>query len=176
MRNWKLLLILAVAAILVIPGFSKTAKTTEMSMADIGQVVKQAMDTNADACQDFYQYACGGWLEATTLPGDQSRWVRSFSVIRESNREFVRTVLEDAAMEPGTDPNRQKIGFYYGACMDEETINSRGSKPLEPMFEMVKMVNDASSLLEVSAKLQRNNINVLSRTVIPADRYFIELI
>ena len=42
-----------------------------------------AIDQSADACSDFYRYACGNRVKDNPVPGDQVRWVRSFSLLQE---------------------------------------------------------------------------------------------
>jgi predicted metalloendopeptidase len=127
----------------------------------IASEVTAAMDLTADPCQDFYRYACGGWLENTEMPSDQARWSRSFSVIHERNREVIRTLLEDAAADPGDDPTRQRIGLFYGTCMNEEAVESRGAAPLHPLFQRIEEVQDVSGLFALTGELHRSSINVL---------------
>jgi endothelin-converting enzyme/putative endopeptidase len=121
-----------------------------------------SMDRTADPCQDFYRYACGGWLDSTKLPADQSRWVRSFSTITEHNRDVVRALLEDAARDPGpAGTERQKIGDLYGACMDEAALDKSGARPLAPLLARADSVTDPASLLRVTAELSRQGVDAL---------------
>ena len=41
---------------------------TDLTRDQIRQSVVSSMDPKADPCQDFYRYACGGWLDTTTHP------------------------------------------------------------------------------------------------------------
>lgn len=133
----------------------------DLTRDQIRQSVVSSMDPEADPCQDFYRYACGGWLDSTAIPADQARWVRSFSTITERNREVVQAILEEAAKSPAGDPDRRKVGDFYASCMDEPAIEAAGAKPLSPVFAEIDRVTDAESLMRVAGRLHRRGVPVL---------------
>src|ERR1700740_1545230 len=95
-----------------------------------------SLDRSADPCVNFYKFSCGGWMSANPLPADQARYGR-FDALQDRNREILRNVLEAASQpsdpnKPGRSPIEQKIGDFYFACMDEKSIEARGTAPLKP--------------------------------------------
>src|SRR6476661_4203875 len=77
------------------------------------------MDTTADACDDFFQFANGNWVKSTPIPPSQSRW-GSFNIIADNNRDLSHNILEKAAKTKAKNgSNMQLIGDFYASCMDE---------------------------------------------------------
>src|SRR5512134_2423124 len=102
-----------------------------------------AMDRTADACVDFYQYSCGGWMKANPIPADQASW-SVYSKLAQDNVRFLWGILEAAAKAtPGRSAAQQKICDYFASCMDEAAIEKRGAAPLKPALDRIAALRSA---------------------------------
>jgi len=111
------------------------------------------IDKSIDPCVDFYQYACGNWLKRAEIPADEPEWV-SFLEVNERNQHILRGILEKAAAgSRERDPIEQKIGDYYGSCMDEKTVDARGLEPLKPELDRIAAVEDKTRLIDAVARV-----------------------
>uniref|UniRef100_A0A673JVN8 Endothelin-converting enzyme 1 n=1 Tax=Sinocyclocheilus rhinocerous TaxID=307959 RepID=A0A673JVN8_9TELE len=86
----------------------------------VASTVLGALDRSVDPCQDFYNFACGGWVRKNPLPEGKSRW-GPFSNLWEHNMAIMRNLLENTSMK-SLSKAEQKAQWYYQACMNEMKI------------------------------------------------------
>jgi putative endopeptidase len=114
----------------------------------------KAMDKSADPCVDFYRYSCGGWKQNNPIPADQVRW-DVYNKLYEDNLNYLRSILEQAAVKANqTDALTQKIGDFYGACMDEATVEQRGLAPLQGDLNAIALLSSSKDITPLMAHLQ----------------------
>jgi len=78
--------------------------------------VIDAMDRSVDPCEDFYSFACGGWINKHPIPQSQGFWDQ-LSLVREELLENLRVLLEEPDKE--TDFKQVKMArAFYKICMD----------------------------------------------------------
>jgi endothelin-converting enzyme/putative endopeptidase len=125
-----------------------------------------AMDRSADACTDFYQFACGQWVSSNPVPADRASWGR-FDELQERNNDTLHRILDTAAT--GRDPDTKKIGDYYASCMDEAAINAKAAAPLDPLLKKIAALASVGDLSPLVAELHTIGVNVFFRFGSEAD-------
>lgn len=120
------------------------------------------MNTVVAVCKDFNEYANGGWRKANPIPSDQSYW-GSFTLLEETNRENLHKILEkaskDRSVAAGSDD--QRIGDFYGSCMDQAAIDAQGIRPLAAELSRIEKMTNVSDLQSEIAHLQTLGVDAL---------------
>jgi putative endopeptidase len=130
-----------------------TKPVTNQSLASVG-LDPAALDRAIDPCDDFYQFACGGWIRETEIPADKPIAMRSFVAIGDRNLAYEHTVLEELRAHPGGEPGARQLGAFYGSCMNEAAVEKAGLSALRPALSVIDKVKDARSLTTAVAALQ----------------------
>ncbi|XP_015110388.2 neprilysin-2-like [Diachasma alloeum] len=90
--------------------------------------VLKKMDRDVEPCDDFYRFACGGFLKNTSIPNDRDQ-VDTFSVIRDKVQEQLRISVEEPS--PPTEPKSFKLAKnLYKSCMNTTAIRAQSLKQL----------------------------------------------
>ncbi len=104
--------------------------------------IKRAnLDETVSPAVDFYNYACGGWMQANPLTDEYSRF-GTFDKLGEDSRNQVRELV--AGLDASTAPfgsNTQKIADLYALGMDSVRLNREGAAPLFDDLRIIAGVN-----------------------------------
>jgi putative endopeptidase len=133
---------------------STKGKGQELAFPYTPSLDVNAMDKSADPCADFYQYSCGGWKQSNPVPPDQVGW-DVYNKLYEDNLNYLRSILDETALKKNQpDAVTQKIGDFYGACMDEATVEAHGLVPLQSDLNAIALLQSPKELTPMIAHLQ----------------------
>jgi predicted metalloendopeptidase len=93
---------------------SNICNTTACETA--GKLIRDAINASVDPCDDFYEFACGGWMASHTIPKDKYRY-GNFDELSEKLQNSLRKELS----EPKKEDSDAVVyaAELYKACTDE---------------------------------------------------------
>jgi putative endopeptidase len=117
------------------------------------------LDKTYAACQDFYQFANGGWLKRATIPAAYPEY-GAFQQLQDENEAVLHDILNTSVervksgqYKPGT--GEWKVGAYYATCMDTTAIENLGWQPLKPDLDRINGISSIDDLKRAFGDLER---------------------
>ena len=111
------------------------------------------LDTTAVAGDDFYQYACGGWMEKNPLPAAYSVY-GSFHVLGEENNKRVNGILDELLKKTYKEGTvEQKLSDLYKLAMDSARREEEGVKPAMAIINQLEEAKTKEDLFAVQLQM-----------------------
>lgn len=100
-------------------------------------VDRSNLDPNTHPGENFYQYACGGWMLNNPLDPQYARF-GTFDQLAENSRNQVKDIITTLGNNNPRGSIKQKVGDLYALGMDSVRLNKEGMEPLMAYIASIK--------------------------------------
>ncbi len=116
-------------------------------------------DTTANLKDDFYQFACGGWMAKNPLDAEHSRY-GAFDVLHENAQKNINDIIDSVSKAKNDKGSlADKIATLYNLGMDSTKLQADGVTPLTPFLEEINNVKTREDVWAEMLKMhKRGNV------------------
>ncbi|KAM6987625.1 endothelin-converting enzyme-like 1 isoform 2-T2 [Tautogolabrus adspersus] len=104
------------------------------SLLRAARFVQANIDPTIQPCEDFYSFACGGWLRRHGIPEDKLSY-GIITAIGEHNEEKLQRLLLEPIRRREPNSAERKVKEFYRSCINIKEIDELGSNPMTEVID-----------------------------------------
>ena len=158
----KTILTIATMALIATGCHKKTELTSGINLDNL--------DTTVSPLEDFYQYACGGWMKNHPLDAEHSRY-GSFDFLAEENQKQLKGIIDSVSANKNEAGSiADKIATLYNIGMDSVRLQEQGREPLKPYLEEINNLKTREDIWNEILKMHHRGNHVFFGVFGEADK------
>ena len=126
-------------------------------------------DNSVSPAEDFYQYACGGWMAANPLTPEYARY-GIFDQLDKENQDKLKVLIDELNSKPQEEGSvGDKISTLYAQGLDMDKRNADGAAPVIEQLAAIKAISNRDELSAVTARMHMETSSPFFSVYIGAD-------
>ena len=127
------------------------------------------LNLKANPAEDFFEYACGGWMKLHPLPAAYSRY-GNFDLLREENDKRINGILKELQEKNYSEGTvERKLSDLYKLSIDSARREQTGINPSLPRLKQLEQASTVDELFQIQLEMAPYGDNEFFGSYIGAD-------
>eukprot|EP00457_Paulinella_chromatophora_P001571 gb/GEZN01001573.1/.p1 GENE.gb/GEZN01001573.1/~~gb/GEZN01001573.1/.p1 ORF type:complete len:774 (-),score=133.10 gb/GEZN01001573.1/:640-2934(-) len=128
--------------------------------AAAAKLIQSFMDPSADPCQDFAQWACGGFYQNTLPKGDLGRFGMAEMIAEKAQNVLLDIIVNYQTQANNNEtltPSQRRLVTFWQSCQDTAAIDALGTQPIDLLLKQIEQARSVDDILAIAATMHRQS-------------------
>lgn len=128
------------------------------------------LDQNIRPQDDFFHFACGGWIKNNPIPATKTKW-GSFYLLREDSLKKIKKVVEKSIKSTNSKKgsDTQMVGDFYKSGLNMKIRNKLGIEPIQDLLNQIDAISSQEDVVNFITHTHSKGLSMVWGTTVAQD-------